>query len=331
MGRLSTDVYSFSHSEMSTFKTCRRKWMLQYYLKLRRKHEGVSKARDTGILVHAALYQFYIAGGLDGPNAEELMITFLENARDADMLKVPEEERKDIMDVHATSKILCEGYLKWLHETGADIGYKFEHKELELRAEGPVPDTEIMGIIDLGGTHEMSGDLFVMDTKVTNSIEDMLKTLHIQEQGPMYAVLAKITDPNPDRGFRVVWNMVKRNKQTKRATPPFYVRYELAINDDQLRQFYTQLQGQIEEILRTEDRLNKGESHIKVAYPTPTKDCSWMCPYFQVCGLMNDMTRNDVDFAINVYFTTPEQREAAKVEEAAENKISLTNNIESEV
>lgn len=294
--------------------------MLQYYLKLRRKYEGVSKARDTGILVHSALYNFYVAGGLDGPDAHELMVTFLENARDADLLKVPEEDRKDILDVHATAKILCEGYLEWLHETGADVGYKFDHKELELRADGPVDGTEIMGIIDLGGTHEMSGDLFVMDTKVTKSFEDMLKTLHIMEQGPTYAVLAKINDPDPDRGFRVVWNMIKNNKQSKKAKPPFYLRYELAINADQLRQFYSQLQGQIEEILRTEDRLNKGESHIKVAYPTPTKDCAWMCPYFAVCGLMNDVTRNDVDFAINTYFTTPEQREAAKVEEAERNR-----------
>lgn len=302
--------------------------MLQYYLKLRRKHEGVSKARDTGILVHAALYQYYTAGGIDGEASRDLMFTFLENARDADMLKVPEEERKDIEDIHKTSKILCEGYLEWLHETGADIGYKFDHKELELRTDGPVEGTEIMGIIDLGGTHEMSGDLFVMDTKVTKSFEDMLKTLHIMEQGPMYAVLAKITDPNPKRGFRVVWNMIKNNKQSARAKPPFYLRYELAINSDQLRQFYSQLQGQIEEILRTEDRLNKGESHIQVAYPTPTKDCAWMCPYFAVCGLMNDMTRNDVDFAINQYYTTPEQREWAKIEEAERQRHLLPEEVE---
>lgn len=132
----------------------------------------------------------------------------------------------------------------------------------------------------------------------------------------MYAVLAKINDPNETRGFRVIWNMIKRNKQTARAKPPFYQRYELAINGDQLRQFYAQLQGQIEEILRTEARLNAGESHIVAAYPTPTGDCSWKCQYFTVCGAMNDMTRNDVPFLINTYFSTPEQREAAKVEEA---------------
>jgi hypothetical protein len=308
---------------MSTYKECKRKWFLQYYLKLRRKHTPKAVARDTGILVHAALYQFYKAGGLNGVMSEQLMFQFLDAARDNDMLLVTEEERKTVQDTHDISKILCTGYLEWLHETGADIGYRFDHNEMTMRAPGPVDGTEIMGIIDLGGTEERSGDLFVMDTKVTASIEDMLKTLHIMEQGPMYAVLAKITDPNPDRGFRVVWNMIKRNKQAQRAKPPFYHRYELAINADQLRQFYLQLQGQIEEILRTEDLLNKGESHIKVAYPTPTKDCAWKCPYFAVCGVMNDITRNDVDFFVNAYFTTPEQRADAKIEDEQEGHIAL--------
>ena len=320
MGRLNSDNYSFSHSEMATYKDCKRKWYLQYYLKLRRKREPKALARDTGILVHAALHQFYISGGLDGEFSKDLMYQFLDNARDEDLLKVEESDRKTVREVHDTSKIVIDGYIEWLHETGADIGYRFNHSEVELRAPGPVEGTEIMGIIDLGGEHVQSGDLFVMDTKVTNSIDVMLKTLHMGEQGPMYAALAKINDPDPNRGFRVVWNMLKRNKRTARAKPPFYQRCGLAMNMDQLRQFYLQLQGQMEEILRTEARLNDGESHIKVAYPTPSGDCVWKCPYFAVCGTMNDMKRNDVDFLFNAYYTTPEQREQARIDAEEERR-----------
>lgn len=320
MGRLNEDLYSFSHSEMDVYKQCKRKWYLQYYRKLRRKREPKAVARDTGILVHAALSNFYLAGGLGGERAEALMFNYLDNARDEDMLKVDEAERKDIVKIHKLANILCEGYLEWLAETGADIGYNFSdpngvvQSEITLEAPGPIEGTKIMGVIDLGGTHEMSGDLFVMDTKVTDNIDTMLKTLHIMEQGPMYAVLAKLNDPDPSRGFRVVWNMIKRNMQSAKAKPPFYQRYELAINADQLRQFYLQLQGQMEDILRTEERLNAGEHHVKVAYPTPSRDCTWKCPYFSVCGAMNDVTRNDVDYLINAYYSTPEQREADKLE-----------------
>lgn len=321
MARQTDGNYSFSHSEMATFKDCRRRWMFQYYMKLRRKREPKALARDTGILVHEALHLFYVAGGLRGAKSEEIMQDYLVNARDDDLLKVgrlqeePDvvrKERKTVMEVHDTARILCNGYVEWLHETGADIGLNLDQSEIELRAPGPIEGTEIMGIIDLFGTDERSNDIVVMDTKVTASIDEMVKTLHIQEQGPMYAVLAKINDGNPDRGFKVIWNMIKRNKQTARAKPPFYQRYELAVNPDQLRQFYTQLHGQMAEILRTEQRLNDGESHLAVAYPTPSKDCSWKCPYFTVCGAMNDVTRNDIDFLIGTYFTTPEQRAQEK-------------------
>lgn len=324
MGRLNSEIYSFSHSEMSVYKDCRRKWMLQYYMKLRRRRTPRAKARDTGTLVHAALEQFYVAGSLDNDMSEEMMMNFLVAARDDDMLKVDETERALVKDVHNTARILCTGYVEWLRETGADVGLKFNPNpsEVELRVPGPVEGTEIMGIVDLSAVDERSGDLVVMDTKVTGSIDTMLKTLHLMEQGPMYAVLAKITDGDSTRGFRVIWNMIKNTKQTARARPPFYQRYELAINDDQLRQFYSQLQGQMEDILRTEERLNAGESHIKVAYPTPSGDCSWKCPYVSVCGLMGD-PRNDVDWLIQAAFTTPKQREDAKIEDEQRRSILL--------
>ena len=315
MGRQNEELYTFSHSEMETFKQCRRKWYLQYYRKLRRKSEQRMLARDTGVLVHAALHTFYVAGGLRAEGTQDLMFQYLSVARDEDMLKVESDaDRKMVQETHDIGRILCTGYLEWLHETGADIGLHLDQSEVTLRAPGPVEGTELMGIVDLGGTHELSGDLVVMDTKVTTSIDDMVKMLHMSEQGPNYALLAKLNDENPDRGFRVIWNMIKRNKQTARAKPPFYQRYELAINADQLRQFYVQLHGQISDILRTEARLNDGESHVAVAYPTPSKDCTWKCPYFAICGAMNDMTRNDVEYLIDSYYTTPEQREADKVE-----------------
>lgn len=329
MGRKTEDNYSFSHSEMAVFKECRRKWMMQYHWKLRRKREPRSVARDTGILVHEALDLFYKAGGLNGVNTAEMALEYLRNASDEDMLKVDETERKGVKEAHDVARILTEGYFEWLQETGADVGLIIDRSELELRAPGPVDGTEIMGIIDLGGTDERSGDLFVMDNKVTISIDNMVKTLHIMEQAPMYAVLAKINDADPNRGFRVIWNMIKRNKQTARAKPPFYQRYELAINADQLRQFYAQLQGQIEEILRVEARLNAGEPHVMVAYPTPTQDCSWKCPYFSVCGAMNDMKRNDIPYLIGTYYTTPEQREAARLE-YEQTSSALNNNTEEE-
>lgn len=323
MPRLNSEMYSFSHSEMETAKDCKRRWMLQYYLKLRKRgSEDKAVPRDTGTLVHAALHEFYILGGLNSEDdiATERCMEFLRLTRDEAIANAQPHERKAVEETQAYAQIITEGYIEWLAETGADTVYDFTDgngkvlSEVQMTAPGPVPGTQILGILDLAGTHRQSGDLFVMDTKVVASIEDMIKSLSINEQGPTYAILSKINDPDPDRGFRVVWNMLKRNKQTARANPPFYQRYELAINADQLRQFYSQLEGQMLDILRMEERLESGEHHAIVAYPRPSKDCSWKCPFMALCSQMND-PRSDAEWTINTYFTTPEQREAAKIVE----------------
>ena len=303
--------------------------MLQYWMKLRRKSTPRAVARDTGILVHSALHHFYTLGALSNEMSLEMTLDFLSLARDEDILRIDDEsKRKDVVEVHDVSRIVVLGYVEWLQETAADTLYTFEASEVELRTAGPVEGTEIMGFLDLSGTHRQSNDLFVMDTKVTANIDEMVKSLALNEQGPMYAILSKANDPDPNRGFRVVWNMIKRTKQSARAKGPFYQRYELAINEDQLRLFYMQLQGQIEELLRLEERLNNGEHHTLVAYPSPSKDCSWKCPYVDICGQMND-PRTDVNWTINQYFTTPEQRESARlVDEQTQRSIALATNQE---
>lgn len=321
MGRVDPDLYSVSHSEMETFKDCKRRWMLQYHMKLRRKSEPRSVARDTGVLVHEALHEFYMLGGMNGEVSQERTLEFLSLAKDTDMNNVREDQRKATEEIHIYSSLIVKGYFDWLEETGADLQYDFTDgngkvlSEVKVTAPGPVEGTQILGILDLGGTHRQSGDLVVMDTKVVGSIPDMVKTLGLNEQGPMYALLSKVNEPDLDRGFRVVWNMLVRNKRTARANPPFYQRYELSINPDQLKQFYTQLHGTISDILRTEERLNNGEHHAAVAYPHPTKDCTWKCPYMALCSQMND-PRSDPEWTINQYFTTPAQRAEIVAREA---------------
>lgn len=323
MARLNPDLYSVSHSEMEVFKDCRRKWMLHYHLGLRRRREPRAVARDTGVLVHDALDTFYTLGGLNSDVAVERSLDLLRAARDTDMLNVREDERSKVEETHALAELITEGYFEWLADTGADTIYEFHGSEEEIIVPSPVEGVQLLGRLDLTATHRQSGDLVVMDTKVVGSIDDMIKSLGLSEQGPTYALLAKVKNPEPDRGFRVVWNMLKRNKRTARANPPFYQRYELAVNDDQLRQFYGQLHGQISDILRTEQRLLDGEPHHVVAYPRPSKDCSWKCPFVSLCSQMND-PRSDAEWTIQMYYTTPEQRKAAKLAEAQDAAVAAT-------
>lgn len=285
---------------MLTYKECKRRWMLEYYMGLRKKHQAPRIAADTGTATHEALHRFYIMGGMDNyDKASEAGMSVVTQARDQALARDLSEEEKDAIEViYSTTEIITKGYFEWVKETGADDNWKVLGSEEKVTIPGPVEGTFIKGYMDLWGEHHPSNDMLVVDTKVVGQFGQILKTLHINEQGPLYALMMQVMNPEREhRGFRVVWNMIKRNKQTRRAKPPFYQRYELAINIDQLRQFYAQLQGQLNDMLRTEERLNNGEAHVQVAYPTPSQDCSWKCPFVSVCGAMND-PRSDAEWLI---------------------------------
>ncbi len=46
--------------------------------------------------------------------------------------------------------------------------------------------------------------------------------------------------------------------------------------------------GVTDEMLSTRNKLLRGQDHRKVAYPNPTRDCSWKCPFYNVCPMMDD-------------------------------------------
>lgn len=309
MARREDDSFQVSHSEMQTYKECKRRWYLQYFLGLHKKYQAPRVAADTGIAVHEALHRYYTLGGRHNHDMGfAAAMESIEKAKESALARdLAPPEQDAIREIFDTAEIVTKGYFDWVEKTGADNNWKVIGSEQRVVIPGPVEGTEIKGFLDLWGEHEPSGDLLVVDTKVVASFSDTLKTLHINEQGPLYAMLMKITNPDREhKGFRVVWNMIKRNKQTSRAKPPFYERYELAINEDQLVQFYAQLHGQLSDMLETESRLSAGEHHYMVAYPTPTRDCSWKCPYLAVCGAMND-PRMDAEWLIQNNYETWQQ------------------------
>ena len=304
---------------MDTFKSCKRRWYLHYFLGLRRRTERRAVPRDTGTLVHAALDVFYKRGGTTNiEQARDAVSEFVQRQRIEDQSTVIDSEVDKLQQTYEFANIAIDGYVAWLLATGADDPYDFQESEVKLTAPGPVDGTTLLGILDLAGTHRASGDLFVMDTKTITSIDTTIKTLNLNEQAPMYATLSTINDGNPDRHFRVVWNLIRRCKQTKKAKPPFYARYELALNTATLDQFWRQLHGQVKDILQAEQRLNAGQAHVEVCYPAPTPDCSWKCPYIMICGTMND-PRNDITWMLNEYYSTAAEREAVGLLQEAEN------------
>lgn len=304
--RIDPSNYRLSHTEIQTFKRCKRKWYLRYHLGWKQRDKVRRVARDTGIAVHEALHVYY-ANDRD----EEGAVKWIADRRIEDLSMAQAHEVETVTEVYKLANIIVDGYFAWLDETGNDDGFRITGSEQMLEAPSPVDGVTLFGIVDLIGEH-VDGDIVVLDTKVVASIEETVRMLHLNEQALMYAVLAKVNDPNPTRPFRIVWSMLKRSKRTARARGPFYERYELVISPGQLEVFYEQLHGVITALLELERKLDDGGSANALAFPSPTKDCSWECEFFAVCPAMNDPNA-DPNWLLNTYFV----RRGETVEEGA--------------
>jgi hypothetical protein len=302
MSRYSDGTFQASHSELATFKQCRRKWYLSYHRSLRKNESKLAIARDVGILVHGVMEEFYHEGGLDGEDAKGRGERYFDAQRVEAFTAAESMDReyiKELEKIYKLAWVITTGYWDWLETYGEDLPYENFKSEDKLTMTGP-HEAILNGRLDLMADHKDTGDITVMDFKVVQSIEGMIQTLGMSDQGLHYGLLAKIN--NPGRSVRVVWSMMKRSMRSGTAKPPFYQRYELSINDAMIRQYYEALHGQIQDMLRTESMLNEGHPHHIVAYASPNGECSWKCDYFAVCGLMND-PNNDVDWIFENHFT----------------------------
>lgn len=313
--RIDQSEYRVSHTEVQTFKRCRRKWYLRYHLGWKQRDKVRRVARDTGIVVHAALHEYY-ANDYD----EDRAVSYVADRRAEDLSIAQPHEVETLTEVYNLSSVILDGYFEWLGETGADAAFRITGSEQQLEAPGPIEGTTLFGIVDLIGEHT-DGSIVVLDTKVVASIEETIRMLHLNEQALMYGILAKANEPNPARPFRIVWSMLKRSKRTARAVPPFYERYELTVSPGQLELYYEQLHGVLSQILELEQRLNDGAPANAVAYPSPTKDCPWECEFISVCPAMND-PHADPNWMLSTYFVNgsdPQGEESASADTVSVN------------
>jgi hypothetical protein len=89
-----------------------------------------------------------------------------------------------------------------------------------------------------------------------------------------------------------LYNMMRRVKRTASAKPPFFQRVEVRHNPIVLGNYRHRIVGEIRDILTAEENLGKWPAaHNRFAYPSPTRDCSWDCPFLQVCPMFDDGSR----------------------------------------
>jgi hypothetical protein len=297
------DARLFSNSEGQTFKRCRRKWYLAWYLGLRFKRERPTGPRAVGDRVHRALALWYVAdpaGRIDPRQALEQLI-------ESDRQQIVEAWKGDeglpgtllaMKKDDDLERAMLEGYVQWLEETGADSGLvvleseSYQDTEIPLLAgRGGVP-VYIIAKLDARVRRISDSVLLFIDHKTVGGFAQKTLTLSMDEQMLWYDIIERLNGvPLGERTDGALFNMLRRVKRTASAKPPFYQRLEVRHNRFEIESFYERLWGLIQEVLRAERRLDAGESHRVVTYPTPTPDCSWDCDFFLLCPRLDDGSR----------------------------------------
>lgn len=279
---------SYSNSELKTWKRCHRKWWLAYFreIGLRESESTALGARAIGNKVHFALDKMY------SENANPVEVA--QALYDGDIERWP-MAREALQKEADLVRAMLEGYVQWIEESGADEFLKLVATETKLEVDLPdIPGVRLKGKLDQRIIRELDGARLFLDHKTVGDLTTPLRTLAIDDQMKFYHLLefldamAKTGSGPPEPTGGGLYNMLRKVKRTARANPPFYDRVEITHNTETLRSTWLRTVRVIYEILAARAELEAGGDPRYIAYPNPTKDCSWDCDFLPICPMFDD-------------------------------------------
>lgn len=280
------EPYRISNSEIQTFKECRRKWWFNYYRRLRPRQRDYTGPLALGTRVHEALDRYYSSGGSRG-----LLESYAELVdQDKEILL---SEYRDISELESEGelgRIMLEGYLEWVDEEGIDSD--LEMISTEEIIEMPLFNDEVIlqGKLDMRVRRKSDGVRMFRDFKtVGGAFSEFASQAHMNEQILTYMLLESGQNADEeDRSEGGLFTLLKKVKRSSRAKPPFYDQVEVRHNVFTLRSFWNRIHGTINNIMDVKKALDNGADPSFVAYPTPSRDCRWKCPFYSVCPMVDD-------------------------------------------
>lgn len=292
-------VRRISNSEIQAFKNCRRQWWLAWYRGLRFGYEAPIEKKHNGDRVHRALAPWYVPDGVPRVDPREALETAIREDRGALNARLvaggqPAEETDEwikLVKMNDLERIMVDGYMEWLEETGADEYLEIVASETYL--EVPIPgfdlDVRAVGKIDVRAKLISNGQRIFIDHK-TADIMPKLDDLERNEQMQYYELLEHLT-PGEETCQGALYNVLRRVKRTARATPPFYDRYLITHNEHRRATFYRRTLATIREMLAVESALDTGADHHDIISIRASRDCDWQCPFAAICTMFDDGSR----------------------------------------
>jgi hypothetical protein len=289
-----------SNSELRALKRCKRKWWLSYYLRLRPVHDGVGPL-SVGNMIHHPLEMYYADPNRDPAtfNWEGYVAAyFQERLQD---VRFPEHLHPAMTEDFELAKIMLRGYFEWLQEDGADsdIDVISAEREVEVYLD-TILETPVFLISKLDTEVRLKGTGLrgFMDHKSVANVKDLPKLIELDEQLRFYGLIQRMealakahetgNPPETEWAHGGMLNMLRKVKRTAKANPPFYGRAGVRHNDTVYSTFHTRVWGEVYDLLTLRARLDSGADPQQVAYPTPTRDCDWDCPFKLICPRFDD-------------------------------------------
>lgn len=209
----------------------------------------------------------------------------------ADM-KLLTDEGRDSTELETEAelgRVMLEGYLEWIELEGIDA--ELEMISTEEIIERPMLEGRVtlQGKIDMRVRRKIDGARMLRDFKtVGGSFAEFGSIAHMNEQVLTYMLLEEAQNQDGERSDGAIFTMLRKVKRGAYAKPPFYDQIEVRHNKFALRSFYQRLEGTLEDMMRVRDGLDEGVSHMKVAYPKPSRECKWKCQFFAICPMFDD-------------------------------------------
>ena len=295
-------VYHFSNSEITTSQTCPRKWWLAWYRGLTPRRKEVQGPRSTGTRIHlalAALYDIAVFGRLIAPGAYAQKVLSDAQHEDMNSLRAQYEFDEDlsireakILSDFELERIMLEGYLDWIQETGIDSTLEVIGVEQYLEVDYLVSNVEkvkIIGKIDSRVHSRITGRRLFIDHKTVQSVHD--STLNMNRQMLHYHLLEQLSaPPGEQRCDGALYNMLRKVKRTRASKPPYFARVPIDHNKYQIQSYAMQLDTLIGEILQKTYALKQGGDPLVMLPANSGRHCNW-CPFKKVCVMFDDGSR----------------------------------------
>lgn len=319
------EIDRVSQSRLKDFQRCKRRYWLRHVRRLAPKLYGPVGPLQSGTRVHEALEAFYRPEDQTDPR-EALFNAQREDWNEYNRLLKEGEHEADpiVIDKFGKDcdleKAMVEGYFEWLADTGADAHLKVLSAEEQISVTSDQIGAElgkpfaVVGKLDALVLDEITGFVQFVDHKTVQNFAQLLPTLQGDAQMLHYHLLLSILRPD-QHVDGALYNMLRKVKRGKQAKPPFYSRETIIHNAEEIESYRLKLIGLVANVFEFESRIAQlGEIGVKMfAQPNMTRDCSWDCDFFSICGMFDDGSR--VEDAIRDLFEErdPMQRYAASM------------------